>query len=103
MIETILTLAFSLFMRLVFILINVITIPIDALIASVLPGLSDALGNVGDYLTIVTSSLGWAISVTAIPPPMIALIGFYYIFKLTVPLNLYMLKLAAKYWMTVKR
>lgn len=103
MIEQILVMSFSILMRIAFVLINLITTPIDAVITAVAPGTADALSNVADYLDIITSGLGWAISVTGIPPAMIALIGFFFIFKLTVPMNLYFLKLAAKYWTTVKR
>lgn len=103
MIENIVSVSFNILMRLVFVIINVITIPIDALLSAALPSLADAFGNVGEYLTIIGSGLGWAISVTGIPAGMIALIGYFFIFKLTIPLNLYFIKLAAKYWMTMKR
>lgn len=103
MIENILSVSFNILMRIVFLLISLVTEPIDDFIELTLPSIGDALSAVGTYLDIIASGLGWAISASGIPVGMIALIGYFFIFKLTVPLNLYFIKLAAKYWVTFKR
>lgn len=93
---------FNIIMGIVFVLVKLVLFPIDVLIKNALPGLNEALGNVGDFLTLVGSGLGWAISAAGIPYSVIALIGTYYIFKLTLPINIWVIKLAIKWFRVFK-
>lgn len=103
MIGDIVTMAFTVILRIVFTMINALMIPIDTAIATLLPNLSQAFGAIADFITIITSYLGFAISLTGIPPWVIVFMASYFIFILTVPIGIYGLKLAVRWYFTVKR
>lgn len=98
MINSILTGIFSLIISLV----NLILSPIDNLIQSTLPGLSDALTAVGSFLNIISSGIGWALSLTGLSSNCISLIVIYFGFKLTAPMLFYMIKLALSWYNKLK-
>ena len=83
-------------------LVNVILSPIDSLILSLLPDLSDALTQIGSFFNIVSNSLGWCISLTGISSSAISLIVLYYTFKLTAPMSFYLIKLALSWYNRLK-
>lgn len=83
-------------------LVSVILTPIDSLITSALPDLSNVLDSVSGFLSIATSSVGWVISLTGISSSVISLIVLYYGFKLTAPLLFYMIKLAIAWYNKLK-
>lgn len=83
-------------------LVQLILIPFDLAIATFLPELSDGLNAIGDYLVLITQSLGWAISLTGIPFFAIALVATAMIFRLTVPFNVWFIKLALGWYHTLK-
>ena len=76
--------------NLVISLVNTIFTPIDNLITSLLPGLSDAFTAIGNFIAVCISGIGWVIDAVGIPSQLIALLVAYYTFKLTVPLCMYM-------------
>ena len=75
-------------------LVSVILTPIDNLISSALPELSSAFTSIGNFLNIISSGIGWAISLTGLSSSAISLIVAYYTFTLTAPMLFYMIKLA---------
>lgn len=89
-------------MSLIIGLINLILLPIDTLILSVLPDLSHALSSFGDFLDLVSTHLGWAISFSGLSTNAISLIIMFYGFKLTAPLLFYTIKLALKWYNSLK-
>jgi hypothetical protein len=100
--EDTITSIFNIIMGIVFVLVKIVLLPIDLLIKNALPNLNDAFANVGEFITLIGSSLGWAISAAGIPYSVIALIGTYYIFKLTLPINIWVIKLAIKWFRVFK-
>lgn len=83
-------------------LVSILFTPIDNLISSLLPDLSNAFTAVGNFISICVSSIGWVIDAVGIPSELIALIVSYYTFKLTVPLLVYLVKLAIKWYDKIK-
>jgi len=83
-------------------LISIILTPIDFLITSFLPSLSGMLENFSDLLTVIFSTIGWAISASGIPGAMISLIVTYYIFVLTIPSAVYLTKLVLRWYHYLK-
>lgn len=79
-------------------LVGVILAPIDALIESTLPGLSDALSAIGTFFQTCTSAIGWVLSCFGLSSTCISLIIVYFTFKLTVPLLIHTVKLAIKWY-----
>ena len=88
--------------NLVISLVNTIFTPIDNLITSLLPGLSDAFTAIGNFIAICISGIGWVIDAVGIPSQLIALLVAYYTFKLTVPLLVHAVKLAIKWYDKLK-
>lgn len=83
-------------------LVQVLLAPIDILITNYLPDLANALTAVNEFLILVTSSIGWVLSCLGIPGTVISLLVIYYTFKLTVPYLVHLIKLALKWYNTLK-
>lgn len=98
MINAILTGIFNIIISLV----QVLLAPIDILISNYLPDLANALTAVNEFLTLITSSIGWVLSCLGIPGTVISLFILYYTFKLTVPYLVHLIKLALKWYNTLK-
>jgi len=93
---------FNVILALVLKIVALILLPFDYLISSLLPSLSDGLTAIGNFLAILTQGLGWAISLSGIPSFVIALVATAYIFRLTIPFNLWMVKLALNWYRALK-
>lgn len=98
MINAILTGVFNVIISLV----SVILSPIDNLIVSYLPDLANGISAIGQLFATIGTSIGWAISLTGISSECIALIVTYYVFKLTVPMFFYLIKLALAWYNKLK-
>lgn len=83
-------------------LVSLILAPIDALILSALPDLSNALTAVGSFLNLISTSIGWVISLTGLSHETLSLIVIYFTFKLTAPMLFYMIKLALSWYNKLK-
>jgi len=83
-------------------LIHLILLPIDTIIATLLPDLFDAFSAIADYLSLIFTNMGWVLSISGIPPAIIALVVAYVVFKLTLPINVWFFKLAIGWWNKLK-
>lgn len=83
-------------------LCTIILTPIDNLIESSLPQLSSAFTAIGNFLNIISSSIGWVISLTGLSSNAISLLVAYYGFTLTAPMLFYMIKLALSWYNRLK-
>lgn len=83
-------------------LVSVILAPIDALILSALPDLSNALTAVGNFLNLIAQGVGWAVSATGLSNETLSLIVMYFAFKLSAPMLFYMIKLALSWYNKLK-
>lgn len=83
-------------------LVNLILSPIDNLITSALPDLSNALTSVGNFLNICLRSIGWVISLSGLSSACISIIIVYFVFKLTAPMLFYLIKLALSWYNRLK-
>ena len=83
-------------------LVNVILLPIDTLITSALPNLSNALNSVSSFLNIALQSIGWVISLTGLSSNCISMIVLYFGFSLTAPMLFYLIKLALSWYNRLK-
>ena len=83
-------------------LVSLITVPIDAVIATALPDLSNALNAIGELFTLASNSIGFAISLLGISNETLSLIVLYFTFKLTVPLMISTVKGAIKWYDKIK-
>lgn len=88
--------------KLIVSLVTLILSPIDNLIESALPQLSSAFTAIGNFLNLISSGIGWAISLTGLSSNAIGLIVAYYAFTLTAPMLFYMIKLALSWYNRLK-
>jgi len=102
MIPDIITTIFNIVIALVLLLLKVILAPIDFLIAQALPQLDDAFNAVSYYITTILTNIGWFLSITGIPTAIIALVVAFWIFKLTVPLQIWLIKVAVSWYNALK-
>ena len=79
-------------------LVSLILTPIDNLILTALPNLSNALTAVGNFLNLISNGIGWAVSLTGLSNEALSLIVMYFTFKLTAPMLFYMIKLALSWY-----
>ena len=83
-------------------LVSLILTPIDNLILTALPNLSNALTAVGNFLNLISNGIGWAVSLTGLSNETLSLIVMYFTFKLTAPMLFYMIKLALSWYNKLK-
>lgn len=83
-------------------LVSVLLSPIDSIISNALPSLQVGLNAIGSFLTLITSSIGWVLSVFGLSSECLSLIVLYYTFKLTVPLTISTIKLAIRWYDKIK-
>lgn len=82
-------------------LVNLLLLPIDALISKFLPDVSSALNHVNDFFDLIGSYLPWVISYTGLSDlmgPVILIVTFI----LSVPLMVKTIKLALKWYNKLK-
>lgn len=102
MISDILITIFNILMAVVLMLLKLILMPIDYLIAQSIPSLSDAFTAVGSYLSAIVTNIGWVLSITGIPGIAFGLVVVYWLFKLTLPVNVWFIKLAVAWYHRLK-
>lgn len=83
-------------------LVSLILSPIDSLIQSVLPDLSNSLTAIGSFLSLISDGIGWGISALGLSNETLSLIVLYFTFKLTAPMFFYMIKLALSWYNRLK-
>lgn len=83
-------------------LVQTLLAPIDSLISSALPDLAAGINAVYSFLSLCMQSIGWVLSVFAIPSGALSLLVLYYGFKLTVPLAISTIKLAIRWYDKLK-
>lgn len=98
----IVTVIFTILMKISMVLTALLLAPIDALIVASFPALDDGLTAIAGFVSIIASGLGWAISATGIPMGMIALLGLYLIVRVNVPITLYVFKLGLSWYKAIK-
>lgn len=89
-------------MNLIISLVSVILAPVDLLISTLLPDLSNAFSAIGGFFNYVSQGLGWAISSSCLSSETLSLIVLYFTFKLTAPMAFYMIKLALSWYNRIK-
>ena len=102
MIPDLMVTIFNIIMAVVLMLLKLILAPIDYLIGQALPGLADAFTAVGTYITTILTNIGWVLSITGIPAVAFGLIAAYWVFKLTLPVNIWFIKLAVNWYNKLK-
>lgn len=89
-------------MKLIISLVNVLLTPIDLLISNLLPGLDSAFSAITAMFNAISSVIGWCLSFTLLSSETISLIVLYFTFALTLPLGVYTVKLAIKWYDKIK-
>lgn len=102
MIADFFTFAFTMVVLLAFFLVRLLLAPIDFILAQLIPNYGNALQSVQGFFNIISNVIGWVISFSGIPVAALSLLAAYLIFKYTVPLQIYFLKLAGKWYARLK-
>lgn len=79
-------------------LVNVLLAPINLLIVNIFPDLNDALISVSSLFDLLSTYIGWVIDLSGLTPLAINVLIAYWTFKLTVPLTVYVVKVAIKWY-----
>lgn len=98
MIGKILSGIFSLIMGLVSLILS----PIDLLIAEYLPDLNSGLNYVNNLFSFINGVVGYCVDASGITDIALGLVVAYWVFVLTVPLTFSSIKLALKWYNSLK-
>lgn len=83
--------------------IKIFLIPIDTVISTFLPDLSEGLNAVSDlFNNYIAGGIAWAVSLTGLSRASFVLIIAYFTFKLTVPVLFYLIKLVIHWYDRLK-
>lgn len=82
--------------------VNSLLTPIDAVITASLPELSAGIDAIGDMFSIVNNGVSFALDMSGLSDTAITLIISYFVFVLTVPLTFSSIKLALKWYNSLK-
>ena len=88
--------------KLIISLVNLLLIPIDALINSAFPVISDGIGYINAFFDYLVSITGYVLSWFHLPTPLITLLVGYLTFRLTIPMAVHTVKLALKWYDKLK-
>lgn len=83
-------------------IVNIILLPIDLLINNFLPDFSNLIGYISNALNVSLNYIGWVIDSIGLDNITLVFIIDYLIFKLTIPLQSYIIKLAVKWYNNLK-
>lgn len=89
-------------MKLIIKLVSVLLSPIDNLITSSLPTLSNGLTAFNSLIDYALNFIGYVVDASGLSSTAISLIILYYGFVLVVPLAVYTIKLAIKWYNALK-
>lgn len=88
--------------KLVISLVNILLTPIDTLINSVFPGISNVLNTVSDFFGQILGFIPYILSWFHLPDYFITFVIGYWVFKLSVPIVVHTVKLAIKWYDKIK-
>lgn len=83
-------------------LINIILLPINALINTFIPDLNNVFGIITNFFNYAFNLAGYILDMLCIPPIVANLFVAYITFKLTAPYAINAIKLALKWYNTLK-
>lgn len=93
---------FNVVLDFVIFIINLIFIPIDSLLLSVMPNFKDFISSINDFMLYALNYAGWILDSLGIEHFTIIFLVDCLIFKLTVPLGVYFTKLAISWYNHLK-
>ena len=91
----------SFILSLVIQFIGFILKPIDSLIFSFGGKLGNVLGKVWEFITLICNNLIWVLDLLSIPVGLISIILLFFIFRGTLFLIIYGIKIFVKWWGTL--
>lgn len=83
-------------------IIQVILYPIDLLISFFIPNLEVAFIKIGDLFNLIETPFKFLVNMTGLSSFSLSLIFSYFIFKFTLPFQVYIIKLAVKWYKAIK-
>lgn len=92
----------SLIFNFISLVINLLLTPLDLLISQYIPSLNGLLNYISDMFDVAIVYVGYVVDSLCIPHNVMVLIVEYMIFRLTLPLLVYVVKLAIKWYNYLK-
>lgn len=83
-------------------LISLFLTPINLLITNFLPGLDSALSSLSSFFTYCFQYVGWILDSCFISSETVSLLIAIWVFKLTAPLLVYLIKLIVRWYNKLK-
>lgn len=83
-------------------LVNLLLLPIDALIESALPSVATGIDYVANFFNYILGFIPYILSWFNFPDLFIDLVVAYFTFKLTIPLAVHTVKLAISWYDSIK-
>lgn len=89
-------------MSVLFTIINVLLIPIDAIINALIPNFGQLSTSIVNFFNLALTYIGNAMSMLGINSVVVGMLIAFWTFKLTAPVGMWLLKLIFKWWHAVK-
>lgn len=83
-------------------LVELLLLPIDALINTALPSVATGLNYISNFFNYILGFIPWILSWFHLPTIFVELIIAYWTFKLTIPLAVHTVKLALEWYDKIK-
>ena len=77
-------------------------IPIDLLIETFLPDINNLLISISNVFDLISNTINWVTNLVGLSPEFVSILSLYFVFTLTLPLQLYVIKLAIKWYNALK-
>ena len=90
------------FFNLVIYLVSIILTPLEVALNALIPGLSNALGAVSDFISMISSYVTWGISYTGLTPTTLSIICSLLTASVMIPLTAHAIKLGLKWYNALK-
>jgi len=100
--EIVISSIFNLLLGVVYSVVAIVLVPIDAIVDTFLPQIDDYATALEGFLDSITSYLGWAIDASGIPYPIMILVAVFLVFKLSAPLQVYVIKNGLQWYRALK-
>ncbi len=86
------------FFKLLTFIVNLVLSPINLLILNAFPNLNDALNSINSFFSLCFRYVPWVVDALGITPLALNIVILYWTFALTVPLTVFVIKIAVKWY-----
>lgn len=89
---------FNFILNFIMSMVELLLIPLDLIISQFIPDLSEIITSINEYLNLSYTYISFIVDFTFLSSFAVNLLFSFMLFKLTVPVSAYVIKLALNWW-----